>query len=45
MAMLELMDKLKSIELECDPDAAKKKKKDKKPTDEFAEKKTKFKTI
>jgi len=39
MAMLELMDKLKSIELECDPDAAKKKKKDKKPTDEFAEKK------
>jgi len=25
--MLELMDKLKSIELECDPDAAKKKKK------------------
>jgi len=37
--MLELMDKLKSIELECDPDAAKKKKKDKKPTDAFAEKK------
>jgi len=38
MAMIELMDKLKKIELECDPQAANKKK-PKKATDEFADKK------